>query len=158
MKSPEPVNPYVSPAIIPELRDADELLALKRLRGPSLGLLIMAGSLAATGIFFVPLAFIRLWLDGFMPPNLRDPGQRSVVLWIMGIIASYPIVIGAWQMRRGKNYRLALMSAVLACAPIISPCGGLGIPLGIWALVVLHRKDVKAVFAARAAEKRGGTG
>ena len=72
------------------------------------------------------------------------------------VIASYPTFIGAWNMRRGTRYRWAYLAAVLASIPMLTPVIWCGIPLGIWALVVLHHKDVKAVFAARA-EQKGGT-
>jgi hypothetical protein len=40
---------------------------------------------------------------------------------------------------------------VLACIPVISPLIYFCIPLGIWALIVLHRRDVKETFARKAA-------
>jgi hypothetical protein len=50
-------------------------------------------------------------------------------------------------MRFGTRYRWAYAAAVLASIPIITPGFWCGAPLGIWALIVLHRRDVKEAFA-----------
>ena len=44
--------------------------------------------------------------------------------------------------------RFALVSAVLALLPCLSPCCVLGLPFGIWALVTLNKPEVKEAFAA----------
>ncbi len=48
-------------------------------------------------------------------------------------------------MRRGNRYRMAMAAAVVACIPFLSPW----VFLGIWALVVLCRRDVRAAFDDR---------
>ena len=54
----------------------------------------------------------------------------------------------------GRNYRLAYTVAILSVIPLVSPMIICGIPFGIWALIVLHRRDVKAAFGpARASGK-----
>lgn len=37
-------------------------------------------------------------------------------------------------------------AAILAMIPCVSPCCLLGLPLGIWALIVLLKPEVKAAF------------
>ena len=64
-------------------------------------------------------------------------------------LASFPILVGAWNMRYGTRYRWAYAAAVLASIPMLTPAMWCGVPLGIWTLLVLHRKDIKMVFAAR---------
>ncbi|WP_442505534.1 hypothetical protein SH528x_004325 [Novipirellula sp. SH528] len=56
------------------------------------------------------------------------------------------ILFSAIKMKGLKNYSLALTGAILAVIPCISPCYFLGIPFGIWALVVLMRPEVKQAF------------
>jgi hypothetical protein len=62
-------------------------------------------------------------------------------------------IFGAICMRRGTNYKVALISAILGCIPFLSPAIYFGIPFGIWALVVLRRPDVRAAFAANGPSK-----
>lgn len=81
--------------------------------------------------------------------TMRGPEPGDLFLILM-YSASILIFIGAWNMRFGTRYRWAYAAAVLASIPMLTPLFFCGIPLGIWALVVLHREDVKAVFAARA--------
>ena len=146
---PEELNPYASPAIIPHDRAPPPSFdPLDPLRGPSLGLLLSSGLVAVPGLFYLPvLGFQTIWALAF-------PGRGSVpegAFLIPMFIASYPILIGAWNMRSGTRYRWAYLAAVLACIPMLTPAFYCGIPLGIWSLIVLYRRDVKAVFAARAA-------
>jgi hypothetical protein len=49
-------------------------------------------------------------------------------------------------MRRGVRYRITMASAITSCIPFLSPMVYFGIPFGIWALVVLRRKDVRIAF------------
>ena len=49
-------------------------------------------------------------------------------------------------MLSGRNYKFAKGSAIMAIIPLISCCFVIGIPVGIWALVVLSKPEVKAFF------------
>jgi hypothetical protein len=145
------INPYASPAIVNGQRPTEETAAISKLRGPSLGLLLLGGFVAIFGIAVLPLmllaALLVLLFPTFPKPNL------DTLFVVPMFLASYPIVYGAWKMRYGNSYRWAYAAAVLTCIPVLSPFVYFGIPVGIWALIVLHRKDVKAAFAAKAAEK-----
>jgi hypothetical protein len=65
---------------------------------------------------------------------------------IAGPILGLIIVIGAIKMLRLEAYGFALAVSVLAVIPCTSPCILPGIPIGIWALVVLNRPEVKEAF------------
>lgn len=59
------------------------------------------------------------------------------------------ILAGGVQLFRGRGRGLGMTSSVLAMIPCFSSCACvLGIPVGIWALVVLGGADAKAAFAA----------
>ena|SRR5438093_207040 len=60
------------------------------------------------------------------------------------------VISGGWRMIQLKNYGLCIAAAVVAVVPCLSPCCCLGIPPGIWALIVLSRPEVKAVFESHA--------
>jgi hypothetical protein len=56
------------------------------------------------------------------------------------------IAVGAYFMYKGKLYPLAMTAAVLSSIPCCSPCYFLGMPFGIWALVVLFDTEVQQAF------------
>jgi hypothetical protein len=63
-------------------------------------------------------------------------------------LAVYPIVIlGGVRMRRSQSRWLATLGAVLAMGPC-SPAMLIGLPVGVWALIVLSRPEVWAAFGA----------
>jgi hypothetical protein len=51
----------------------------------------------------------------------------------------------AWQMRGLRNWSLSLAGAIVSMLPC-TPCCILGLPIGIWAVIVLIDRDVKAAF------------
>ncbi|MDQ3712199.1 MAG: hypothetical protein M3388_08285 [Acidobacteriota bacterium] len=65
---------------------------------------------------------------------------------LLALIVASIIIYGAIQMMKGRKLGLAKASAILAIVPFTSCCFLIGIPVGIWALTVLGKPDVKAVF------------
>jgi hypothetical protein len=59
---------------------------------------------------------------------------------------SVVVLIGAVRMLALKSYALAFTVSILSLIPCVTPCCLLGLPFGIWALVVLSRPDVKSQF------------
>ena len=140
MPSPD-TNPYASPQVGIATEQDPRQKILNQLRGPSLGLILLS------------ILFIIISLVGALGTAVEwiVNGQRFRVGWeeiLQGILllpGAY-IAYGAWCMRRTVNYRVALLAAIMACIPVVSPWIFLGIPFGIWALVVLCRRDVRAAF------------
>ena len=66
------------------------------------------------------------------------------------VLAGVTIKAGL-DMRRSESYSLAMAAVILNMIPCYTTCacGLLGVPLGIWGLVVLLDPDVKASFARR---------
>jgi hypothetical protein len=65
---------------------------------------------------------------------------------LLSVLVAPVIIYAAVQMMRGKNYKMARTAAILTIIPFTSCCFLIGIPIGIWTLVVLSKPDVKAVF------------
>ena len=85
------------------------------------------------------------WLGSFLGlGNLLGPWSAiaifSVVLF--KIVPGILILFGGFQMLQRRSYSWAIAAGILA----IMACSLLGFPVGIWALVVLARDDVKSVF------------
>jgi hypothetical protein len=47
-----------------------------------------------------------------------------------------------------QNHSLAMAASVIAAIPLpcVSPCCLIGLPIGIWAIVVLMKPEVKSAF------------
>jgi hypothetical protein len=73
-------------------------------------------------------------------------GTIGVAVSIVGILIGILIFVGALKMKSAQSYGLAMTSSILAMIPCLSPCCLLGLPFGIWALVVLSNPEVKAAF------------
>lgn len=67
---------------------------------------------------------------------------------LIGLVFGIVIIVGALQMMRLRSHGLATVASVLALLPC-GPAWLLGLPMGIWSLVVLNRRDVKAAFQRR---------
>ena len=118
----------------------------RRTRAPGIGLMI--AGLINCGI---ALLLLLAWSIVSVTSGATSPG--AVVTGIIGII--YAIVglltfVGAKRMMLLQSYGLAVAAGVLQLIP--SPGSLLGLPIGIWTLVVLTRHEVHAAFV-KVAEK-----
>jgi hypothetical protein len=64
---------------------------------------------------------------------------------IVGVLLSPFTAMGGVQMLRGRTRGFAMAGAIATLVPCTACCV-LGLPFGIWALVVLMREDVRAYF------------
>lgn len=65
---------------------------------------------------------------------------------LIGLVLSVLILIGATKMRSLQSYEFSMTAAIVAMLPCVTPCCLIGLPFGIWALVVLRKPDVKSHF------------
>jgi hypothetical protein len=73
-------------------------------------------------------------------------GALGAVASILGILISGVILLGAVKMKRLENHGLAMAASILAMIPCLSPCCLIGMPIGIWAVVVLSKPEVRGAF------------
>jgi hypothetical protein len=94
-------------------------------------------------------------LYGLMLPDYKvmqalgsaDQGIIAAVkaLWLLGFPAYAFCIYSALQMMNARKHGFAITSAVIT---ILSGCQNLiGIPIGIWALIVLQKPEIKSAFA-----------
>lgn len=124
----------------------------EQVNGPAIGLQVTAGIsilFALVGIL-VSLGLFGLNFAGGMPG--ADKGMTamimggSMVFRILGIVVSIVIFIGASKMKNLQSWGFAMAAAILALIPCFACCL-LGWPIGIWAIVVLVKPEVKAAFS-----------
>jgi hypothetical protein len=115
-------------------------------KGPAMFLM------AVGGLILVGNAFGFLWslLTSF--GIVAHFGFFPFMNGIMGILQScFSLIIGGvvafggFKMMKLQNYNLAMAAAVLALIPC-SVCCLIGLPAGIWALIILMKPEVKAAF------------
>ena len=67
-----------------------------------------------------------------------------VLLALVVLLGLSVMVPAALKMKRLKGYPLAIIASILAM--IVFPGNVIGLPIGIWSLIVLSRPDVRAAF------------
>ena len=118
-----------------------EPLARGRLRVPSIGLLVAGVLNLLTTLSIVVLAV-----------SLSGSDELSVRTIVFAVIAFSSLVlgilllIGSARMRDLQAYPIALSAAVAAILPF-APGFLISLPFGVWALLVLSRRDVRLSFA-----------
>ena len=126
--------------------------AARQVSGPATGLMVTG----IIGAFFAVLTLIASIVGMGIAPFIRDEiPDRYAEFWegsvgaassIVEIAVAAFIIFAALKMRELKQWELSLAASIVAMIPCISPCCILGLPIGIWALVVLLRPEVKEAF------------
>ncbi len=129
---------------------------LSKLKTPAIGLIVVGAVNAVIGVLTLLSGLVRLaGISGRQSVPVRGSGESLgfYVGLLMGygisffaLIAAPIIIYGAIQMMKGRKLGLAKASAILAIIPFTSCCFLFGIPIGIWALTILSKPDVKAFF------------
>jgi len=114
----------------------DEVAADLRL--PAIGLLI-AGLLDVAALFF------GAWMAIGRPPGPYTMGPQEGILIGFCSVVGFPIILGAIYMLKRIRYDFVRLAAALAIIPCAAAFA-ISLPFGIWALIVLHRPNVRAAF------------
>lgn len=148
-------NPYQSPNPQPGLsgQASGREAAIARLKAPAIILMVLGplGMLlfAADGFFRVlNLQNNQAPVNGF---DLDAPGVyfgviAGLIVDCVGFVLQAVVILGAYHMLTLKNRALAFSAGVISCIPCLTACCVLGIPFGIWALVIINDSAVKQHF------------
>jgi hypothetical protein len=129
-------------------------VALQKASGPAIGLMITAGLGLAMNALSILIHLLRSAPPPpppGLPPNLEHllevlNGPMGIFFAIFGLAISGLVLFGAIQMQKLSSRGLAMTAAILALVPCFSPCCVVGLPIGIWALVVLLKPEVSSQF------------
>ncbi len=137
--------------------------ALQRVNAPAVALMV-------TGILNLLFGVWGLMRTAFFPPNLQEldsqlqqinnpqlvelvhrwmhiaEGPLGIAGSLLGLILSVLILMGAIKMRSLQSYEFSMTAAIVAMLPCVTSCCLIGLPFGIWALMVLTKPDVKSHF------------
>ncbi len=123
-----------------------------RVQVPAVGMIVAAGIDALFAVALVTLSALDIsmidpWMRQGEKVDAVAEGGFLVVLCVAGLMIDAVIVIGASKMMKLESYSFAVAAALLSIIPCLSsPCFILGMPFGLWALIVLMDPGVKAAF------------
>ncbi len=73
-------------------------------------------------------------------------GPGGLVIAVLALFCGAIILLGAIRMKNLQSRGLAMTSAILGIIPCTSACCLLGMPFGIWGLVVMNDPSVRPYF------------
>jgi hypothetical protein len=77
----------------------------------------------------------------------EGPSVSGILFSLLGVGLGGMMVLGGLQMAKFRMYGVAIAASIVATIPCFPCCCCfLGVPVGIWSLVVLSRQEVKAAF------------
>lgn len=133
-------------------------LAESKIKGPAISLIVTAAIGIMVQIGGIVMQGAMAGLEQGLPTDLEgeqaEMFQRMMTIsQSMGIVGNIIVLVvagliifGSVKMMKLENRGLAIATSIVALVPCISPCCVLGIPFGIWALVVLNDDVVKSEF------------
>src|SRR5262249_48861747 len=68
---------------------------------------------------------------------MKGYSTAFLISGILGVLCGILIIVGGIKMMGLSGYGLAMTASILAMIPCTSPCCILGLPFGIWSVVVL---------------------
>jgi hypothetical protein len=141
----------------------DPQAAGRTLKAPAITLIFfaIAGMVFAVSGLFLKGFFMGTWIQLIEQMNLPlDDNARAqlqaaatagigifdVVQVLVGIGLNVVMLIGALKMMKLESWGLAFAAAILVMLPCGSCCCCLGIPLGVWLIVLLNKPEIKTAF------------
>jgi len=131
-----------------------------QVKGPATGLLVAGALAVAAPWILVPALAVYFGVPVLYFGSLViKSGQAHLFTVLEAVkwwgVVTYPLgvlmILGALSLRQLQSRWLALTGAVVAVLPW-SPAWLLGLPMGIWSLVVQNKRDVEKAFDAQAAD------
>lgn len=133
--------------------------AMSQVSGPAIALIVCTAIGIALAVLGILMQLLGMSMAG-MNMGQFDNGQNAemakmmemfsgaagIVFRCIAIAVGIFIIFGCVKMKRLENYNLSLAACIIAMLPCLSPCCCLGIPFGIWAIVILNKPEVKQYF------------
>ena len=138
----------------------NEEAARQQVAGPAIFLMVVGGLWAASSLWNLVqlmvssqklppqiyddpnLAPVLPYLEKYMEVSTGPAGYLTIALSLaMGAL----VLVGGLKMKNLESRGLAMAGSIIALLPC-SCCCVLGLPAGIWSLVVLSKPEIKAAF------------
>ncbi len=86
------------------------------------------------------------WLTGIKTARAQGLGVMDYLKAGLTLAIFAIVMVGAVRMMKLENWGLALAAALGIMLPCTCPCCVVGLPIGIWAIIVLSNPEVKQAF------------
>lgn len=136
--------------------------AMDRVKGPAIGLLIVGILGVVFGVLGLLNSLLGLGLGAAQLQQMQEQGQQvpewakyfmgggagavQIISNLVGIGCSVLVAVGGMKMQKLQSKGLCTAASVIAMIPCLSPCCCVGLPIGIWALIVLNKPEVRTAF------------
>src|SRR5687768_6816315 len=124
----------------------------QKVNGPGIALIVVGVIGALFALVRIPAGILQM-SNPDMARALHDVGLDAsagiglaVCGGILALIGSVLTIVAGAKMRGLSGYGLAIAGSILAMIPCTNGCCCIGLPIGIWSIVVLMDPQVKASF------------
>ena len=135
----------------PALSTATDLV-----NGPGIGLIATGALNILLGIFRVVISLTGFGMglfsgaaganDEMTKMIMSMAGTVGVVFGALGVVCGGITLLGGLKLRKLQSFGFCMTACILAMIPCTSPCCLVGLPVGIWTLVMLSKPEVKSQF------------
>lgn len=150
-------NPYQTPPPAPGGfgQGPGSGYALAKVQGPAIAMMVLGGvgillCLVGVVLNLVNIGGAAAAVGGNQPEGqqafLMANGAFGIVQALVGIVISALAIYAGLQMKNLRAYQLSFIASIAVMLPCVSPCCIIGLPIGIWSLVVLNDPAVKSSF------------
>ena len=124
----------------------------EKVKGPAIGLIVAGG----LGVAMALLNILSVFFGAAMSFNQYQSlqGQLGAAYYavmgvsiVLGLGVSGFLIWAGLQMKELRNRTLCIVACILAMIPCLACCL-VGLPVGIWGLVVLMNDEVKQAFTS----------
>jgi hypothetical protein len=124
----------------------------RQVSGPSVGLLVTG---IVGGIFSMVGLVTRMIGMNLGSHLMRDMPLRYMRFYrgawpagisLVGLLMAALIIYASLKMKELQQWEICVAASILAMIPCISPCCIIGLPIGIWSLVVLTKPEIRSAF------------
>jgi hypothetical protein len=132
--------------------------ARQQVEGPAIGLIITGAVGILLGAGSLLLNLVGIGASG-LSSELGDYGDydryasfassgMGIFFAFIGLCVSAFVIWAALKMKNLENRTLAVVASIVAMIPCLGPCCLIGLPIGIWSLVVLMKPEVQQAFVS----------
>ncbi len=147
--------PTIAP--LPSTSAGSVVSATDQVNGPGIGLIVAGALNILIGLARLVLSLFMGAIMGTMPAASGQDaeiqkiiamasGTVGIVVGLVVLIMGGLTIFAGIKMRKLESYGLCMTGAILALIPCTFPCCVVGLPIGIWAIVVLSKNEVKSQF------------
>lgn len=129
-----------------EVGPADSQLAAGLVKAPAMSLMVMTWINMLLQLVWVAINMFQAGERG----NLDGPAEVLILVVSVGLslVINCIIIYGCRKMMKLERYGMSIAACIMSMVPCTSSCVCIGLPLGIWGIVVLMKPEVKSAFVS----------